>query len=1147
MLILNSPDDISLSHHGLIEASAGTGKTYTIENLVLRILKTTNFDLSQILLVTFTEKATGELKSRLRACIQDAIKEKGIEAQLKNKLIQNIRVFDQAPIFTIHGFCQQVSSEYSFENRTPLLNNIVSSQTLFEEAFHHLIQTKFEDSFKPVEQIVLELLNFEKWKIESDFISTGLYFDLKSIFTTIENCDTMQIGDQKPLKKIDIINQLQSIQINIDSQKSYFKRLISGPDLDGLKEKEQLKLTNFCNNFIEEKYSFSYINSVKVPGHKTATKYMTNLNLECPYQNIEDLKAEVSSLKTSIHIVMVEMLKTYIDTIKMERSQIVFQDMLVRLEKALEDPIFGKDLKIKLQKKYQLALVDEFQDTDPIQWNIFKTIFIDTKLNNKLLLVGDPKQAIYKFRGGDINTYLEAKNIIKDLSTKDQAKIYSLGTNYRSSSKLIEIFNQCFSPDYGDENSLWFAPDTQDSKNISYDHVKSPQNDNLETLVSDDRSALNLIEFEDSDSNLGSDDYLFRWCQFIKNEINYLYKNSPLVYQKNGKDSQNVSLNDICILTRSSKIGETMEKILLDANIPVAYYKRQNLYSSEIAFHLELLFSCILDPSFGNKNALKLTPFFDLQVYNKSESLFESPSFNDFLHESLELLNNHKWGKFKEKLLIETKYIQRYCQKIDFDFSFSILSQILEELEELAYSENLEFSMVLSRLKKFRVDGSGGEDLHRLATEKPKVQIMTMHVSKGLEFPIVFVLDKFSKSKPNRSIGNLYYDYDLKQRVFNLDKKHNQKLFDQQEQDETKRLYYVALTRASLRLYLPLAQLAPKDLPTPLRGWLSKRLHSVFSQESNHVSYLNYNMSHPQTDSNVNEKLIPSNFDYQVAQDHRNKSIVATSFSSLSRRIKGLQEAKQDSFSLIETQEHKADEAHETLDILNSEAQETTLPKGAQTGTMLHEIFEETDFTSIFLDQDIPQNTKLFINSQLQYYGLDMEFSDQIKEMIKNTLFASLDCVSDGFQLHHLQEQDKLVEADFWVPSDFAKALGRSSRAEYTRGAIDLIFRENDTYYILDWKSNFLEQYDSDYLQDKMVDAGYDLQYLIYSWCFLKWAHLRIPNFSNDQFGGVIYCFLRGMKANQSDGVFFESGSSLGAPEDLYQKIQNKLNKEVSQ
>ncbi|MCJ8344787.1 UvrD-helicase domain-containing protein, partial [bacterium] len=127
MINISSPNDISLDHHGLIEASAGTGKTYTIENLVLRILKDSELDLSQILLVTFTEKATGELKARIRSCIQNALKEEDLDPLLKHKLIQNIRVFDQAPIFTIHGFCQQVSSEYSFENRTPLVSNNVSS------------------------------------------------------------------------------------------------------------------------------------------------------------------------------------------------------------------------------------------------------------------------------------------------------------------------------------------------------------------------------------------------------------------------------------------------------------------------------------------------------------------------------------------------------------------------------------------------------------------------------------------------------------------------------------------------------------------------------------------------------------------------------------------------------------------------------------------------------------------------------------------------------------------------------------------------------------------------------------------------------------------------------------------------------------
>ncbi|MCJ8347588.1 hypothetical protein MJH12_18775, partial [bacterium] len=422
------------------------------------------------------------------------------------------------------------------------------------------------------------------------------------------------------------------------------------------------------------------------------------------------------------------------------------------------------------------------------------------------------------------------------------SKIYNLGTNYRSASSLIDIFNQCFSADFGDDTCLWFQKEDDQNTNISYQAVKSPEVDNLEVLVEDGRSALNLIDFDEEDESikLSSEDYNHRWLQYIKNEILYLYKESPLVYKKNKKEAKKISLNDICILSRTSKIGQEMEKILLEADIPVSYYKRQNLYSSEVAFHLELLFTCLVLPNFGNKNALKLTPFFDLDLFDYDQSKSDDKVFELFLAESLDLLTKNKWGKFKEKLLIETSYLKRYSDKIDFDFRFSILSQILEELEDLAYSENLDFPMLLSRLKKFRIDGSGGEDLHRLATEKPKVQIMTMHVSKGLEFPIVFVLDKFSNPSASPGIGNQYYDSQSQKRVFNLDKDHQKELCLNQEQDEVKRLYYVALTRASLRLYLPLCKVPKRKSTGSFRGWLTTRFHQIFHEDSNNVSYFPY-------------------------------------------------------------------------------------------------------------------------------------------------------------------------------------------------------------------------------------------------------------------------------------------------------------------
>ncbi|MCJ8345106.1 PD-(D/E)XK nuclease family protein, partial [bacterium] len=177
----------------------------------------------------------------------------------------------------------------------------------------------------------------------------------------------------------------------------------------------------------------------------------------------------------------------------------------------------------------------------------------------------------------------------------------------------------------------------------------------------------------------------------------------------------------------------------------------------------------------------------------------------------------------------------------------------------------------------------------------------------------------------------------------------------------------------------------------------------------------------------------------------------------------------------------------------------------------------------------------------------EMEVEDlEVENLIKNTLHSYIPQVADQFQLTQLLEQDKLVEADFWIPSDFYQFLNIPSSAEFTRGAIDLIFRHDGKFYILDWKSNSLDSYDSSYLENKMSDAGYDLQYLIYSWCFFKWAHLRIPNFERSMFGGVIYCFLRGMKSHHNEGIFFKSGFEIGNQEQILAQIYQKITLEVN-
>ncbi|PCJ15991.1 MAG: hypothetical protein COB02_17325 [Candidatus Cloacimonadota bacterium] len=1151
MISITSPDDISLKHHGLIEASAGTGKTYTIENLVLRILLKEEFDLSEILLVTFTEKATGELKSRIRSCIQKTLKSQPISKIQRLKLIKNIRLFDQAPIFTIHGFCQQVSSEYSFENRTPLVSNIVSSETLFEEAFHYVIQNKFESTFKHHSNFILQFISFEKW-LDRNPISKKhcLYQKLLSIFYGIENSDQVLVKEQSAFDIETIIKELNSIYQDFISLIPILKQDLSDPAIDQLTVLQKTKISKFINDIISNQInptnSLSILKSIVIPKTKVIdTKWTKITSNPSAFQQVRELNDQLTSLLAHIYFNLVSQIQDHLQFMKIERSQIVFHDMLVRLNDALIDPSFGLDLRNKLQSKYKLALVDEFQDTDPIQWNIFKTIFMDEAKDNRLLLVGDPKQAIYLFRGGDINTYLEAKTTIEDLSKKDQAKIYSLSTNYRSATQLIDIFNKSFSPEFGSLNSLWFVKDDQLSKNITYNPVNCPPDYNLQTVINDGRSALNLINVEKEDSNYNADDCSYRWMQYIKNEISYLYHSSPLVYQKREKDKQAISLNDICILTRTAALGEEMEQILLNADIPVSYYKRKNLYSNEIAYHLELLFRAFIEPNFGNKNALRLTPFFDLTLENEEQSDY---NFDLFLNQCYQLLKENKWGLFKEKLLIETAYLQRYSTKIDFDFRFSILSQILEELESLAYTENLDFSMVLSRLKKFRRDGSGGEDLHRLATEKPKVQIMTMHVSKGLEFPIVFVLDKFSFSKAKATVSGSYFDSKLSKRILNLDPTYESELQSIQEIDEIKRLYYVALTRASLRLYLPLCSHDEKKNKGTLKGWFSTRMNEVFPQGSENVSYFNYShMQFKDEASNQPTKETIGLIDFQIPKNHKYKSIIATSYSSISRKLKGIIEQKESQFKPLDDKSYKQDEDIAIETNLKEESLSYSLPKGAVVGTMLHEIFEETDFTMVSNTDELPPSTFELIQSKLKFYNFDQNFTNEVESILKHTLHSKIPQVAKDFTLSTLTEHNKLVEADFWIPSEFYALLNIKSSAEYTRGAIDLIFRHNAKFYILDWKSNSLDNYEESYLNEKMIDTGYDLQYMIYSWCFLRWAKLRIKNFNDDMFGGVIYCFLRGMKSNQSEGIFFKSGNELGNSEQILENIYTKIKVKVAQ
>ncbi|MGR3316954.1 MAG: UvrD-helicase domain-containing protein, partial [Candidatus Anammoxibacter sp.] len=469
-------NEIDLDKHALIEASAGTGKTYTIENLVVRMLLEKEMNLENILLVTFTEKAAGELKTRIRENIISALEKVGSDNKKSRKLQDSLVNFDSASIYTIHGFCQSILTDFSFEVGQPFDLEVVDDGPLYEKLLYEQMRSKWKKQYGDDLSDVLELSGFPNvntMKKESGWISKVLdtaksYNELRGdcLLPEIPNdfnidqikqelvkgqckmLDIIGFLDKDNLKNSKLYTEYGELNFNAASRKSRQNDIIL-PLLEFLKDSlrdsvnDDESIINCFSLFLDKISAKSYYEkegiSCLIP-NKWNNKGGSNLDEKCPYLNqlvsiIENIIADVTNARHMLSIATIKQLGNDIAQYKRKNGLIGFDDMLTHVALAIDSSNNNHSLE-RLRTRYKYALVDEFQDTDAIQWKIFRKIFLYGK-DQRLYLIGDPKQAIYSFRGADVFTYLEARKELNALADKGEAMLYSLETNYRSCQGLI--------------------------------------------------------------------------------------------------------------------------------------------------------------------------------------------------------------------------------------------------------------------------------------------------------------------------------------------------------------------------------------------------------------------------------------------------------------------------------------------------------------------------------------------------------------------------------------------------------------------------------------------------------------------------------------------------------------------------------------
>lgn len=1151
---------IDLNHHAVIEASAGTGKTYTIERLVLRLLEE-GVPLEQILLVTFTEKATGELKGRLRALLERGTsQQQPLRAALDN--------FDQAPVFTIHAFCRRLLAEYALDQGQDLRPELVNDDSLLEGALREVQRRIWRQDFGAGLQGILELAEYrqgsaDRWDKKvcevakwyrpecGHLLLPDVRPDDLDLQTREQECrlfvarlhehagplptDPEAHGWIEDFQRVQMLPQVKSKRIY-----KYLVPLLSwlsdprtaDEPLRSFLEFQTLIAANFKDNGFEQRGFEAFFD--KLPEEACAEVKERCRGLGCVIEELERFRraGAVHRLADQLAIYTIRKVQEQLAAHKQARGLISFDDMIARVEEGLdpERNPRARHFHELLQRRFRYAIVDEFQDTDPLQWRIFRHLFLEgMRDGSRLVVVGDPKQAIFGFRGADLPTYIVAA---REMEATFAATKTTLEENWRSLPELLEPLNRLFG------QSGWFA-----QGGLAYRPVRAPAPALRNTVLHEDRterSPLNAIDLRHVPTLKKARN---RFGTFVATEIEHLVSKGIRFGHKG--ESKSLNYGDIALLVFKRKEADAAVEALRAAGIPYSFYKLPGLWDSEEAEHLRLVLEALADPE--DQAALRaalLTRFFRLSPEQLAlcEDIPQRHPVRLLFQEWLGFVEERHWSALFQSLLEKTGVLFHDLRQGELDRRASNFRFLISALEEAAYQGNLDLLQLLDFMKNPpRRGGDPLEDYQPIETERSKVQIMTVHASKGLEFPIVFLAGGFTRAQFSDFAT---YRTDDGRRVFDLDAGASANQAQAQEElAEQRRLLYVAMTRAMLKLYVPLTKpdLDKQRFAGPVATLLTPALAKadLVKLGRKHAAMFvppalrpsrkkegkgeRANVGATADKIEVAGDLFPS-----IPADVSRRRIVLRSFSSLHRAsARKLLEGAH--FSEVPP---RADDDPDTP--------EDPL-RGTVFGEIVHLALENVDFQEVaraadaeaLLQEGSPCRAALEdpitqhlakVRSRLPTDQLKEACRRQVAALVWKALHTPLTGL--GGPLHTVAAADRLHELEFLFPQRAGETPPEEVRLEegFLTGFMDLVVRRQGLYFLVDWKTNLLEAYDQETVAQAMDESDYHRQYRLYLQALARWLErLHGPGFDPvSHLGGVYYLFLRGLNGkDESTGVFF--------------------------
>ncbi len=1200
----------------LIEASAGTGKTFALAHLVLRLLTEKEIPIEKILVVTFTEAAATELKSRISQRIENALT--GLEATKNNSdfedydavltewlkgniqsketaykwtglLLESQNRLDSADITTIHGFCKRTLNREaidSFSSMSPKLekNNI----DLISEVIHDYWQK--------------QILTLPKKHLRG----------LKDAGITIGNLtDTTMRLDNDP--SIILNNSLPTFSKNLDVYLNhiiaeYWSDFVSyweeyGKDLEdhlrnqakewrtmGIKDTKPfspkptknryeiindwlkvVKSTNHIKN-TGEHLAYEDIRKQKHLGNYFHPAVYCEVSKRCGKENaaplIPKLQEAIAKLwdgpaeQTWYHALI--WAKKELNNRRQKKGTISFGGLLKTLDPLISADDTNKNQQIKsarliekLRIRYQVALIDEFQDTDPLQWRLIREIFYKVP-QHLLIMVGDPKQSIYRFRGGDLSTYLQAREEVD--------RIDELRNNYRTSPSLMFCLNTFMSP--GLKRTGLQVPTLIPCKNARNNKSAEAQFP-LKLLTVSSTSSENKFDIAVSKGELEKIVPIA-----VTNEVIRLLKDH----------TRRIKPSDICVIVSRHEQAASIRDVLATRQIPSCLVSQGDVLKSDSARILQRFLDCLANPS--DSKMLRLLACSALLQWD-----IEKVKLAEQSGELTQLaLRFNNWSRRLAKLglmgclseLLEGHKVADLAKR---GRILNDLQQCTQLVQETIHQNSFDARSAARWLRQERMKPIGDVKDERMPhneNAESAINIITVHRSKGLEYRIVIC--PYLWQAPTKVTSPIWRSGGQEWVVSINDKWGSGKMFAEEAKkasyEEAERLAYVAMTRAKDQLIILWAK-GLKQEGNPLSyflfGELTSNLSSLDSNKEAMIKWFNTNQVKIKIDDAVTNQLLSFDSPKRDLKGLKlgpvpNRDLDITwgrsSYSSLISKNLSRRNQLTDLIGIEEEKESDEQELESFMTTITTKLSKRPnnqwsiqgplgdFPRGAVAGDCLHKILEKIDFQN-------PLSTplsKLVIQKELTKAAIGLEFCESVEEGLDNLLNISLGGPLGKLKLRELNQKRRIHELSFDMPlahtgkaikpRDLA-AVFRKEPTElfgseypeslldldiYTKGfltgSIDLVFTDhedinNAKWWVVDWKSNWLGSYvdgknkqticgpihyDNRAMKKQMILHHYPLQahlYLVALNRFLKW---RLPNYKPiDHLGGYIYIFLRGI------------------------------------